>query len=392
MQVLNRYRTLTDERELQKFNNDFNHVDVFLFLDFQDLSREFKEFLDYMHRGKSYFLNTEEILLVTYKDPKLSPTPDLEKNLQAVEAFMEKLNLKLRIVRLDSLKFQDIYKSITASDSVRDNAPKQLIKYKVLETSEGVTISPKKAKTAIVPDRLKGQGRVHIEEDRLAAPSLENTIINVPPIVEPLRVEKDFKDYLSLAITDTTIVFITGIRYSGKSTLALRCAKDLEDQNLTAGVLDLTARHDLRLLNKDIKCDLSMLKGLSIESSTGKAVLGLEVYSKVYSATFLTSLLKGVTTSRALTFCEVDPEELPALYKAIRGNKVVLVPVPNNMTMLRDTIQMCNKFDFHVVPVVNNIFKGPHEINKDHLRDSIQKSKPVFDMDELSDLTVNLLR
>jgi len=392
MQVLNRYRTLTDEQELKKFNNDFNHVDVFLFLDFQDLSKEFKEFLNYMHTGKSYFLNTEEILFVVHKDPKISPTPDLEKNLQAIEAYMEKLNLKLRIVKLDSLKFQDIYKSITASDSVRDSAPKQLIKYKVMHTSEGITIPPKKADIAIVPDKLKGQGSTHKLEDLQTAQSLESTLINVPDIVEPLRVEKDFKDHLSLSVVDTTVVFITGIRYSGKSTLALKCAKELEEQNLTSAVIDLTARRDLKLLNKNVGCELSMLKGLSIETATGKPTIGVEVFNKVYSSTFLTNLLKGVTSSRTISFCEVDPEELPAMYKSLRGNKVVLAVIPNTLTLLRDSIKMCNSFDFHVVPIVNNSFKTADEINKEHLKDSIHKSKPVFSMDSISDLTSILLR
>lgn len=392
MQVLNRYRTLTDERELAKFNNDFNHVDVFLFLDFQDISKEFKELLDYLHRGKSYFLNTEEILLITWKDPVMSPTPDLEKNLQAIEAFMEKLNFKLRVVRLDSLKFQDIYKSITVSDGVKDNAPKQLIKYKVTHNSEGITIPPKKADVSIVPDKLKGQGSIHKIEDLQGAQALENTNIHVSPIIEPIRIEKDFKDYLAMSVVDTTVVFITGVRYSGKSTLALKCAKDLEEQNLTSAVLDLTARKDLRLLNKEIGCEMSMLKGLSIESSTGKPVLGMDVHSKVSTSTFLTSLLKSITGSRTVTFCEVDPEELSVMYKSFRGNKVVLLVVPNNLIMLRDSILLANSLDFHVVPIVNNSFKSTHEVNKEHLRDSIHKSKTVFTMDSLQDLTSSLLR
>lgn len=392
MQVLNRYTTLTDEHELAKFNNDFNHVDIFLFLDFQDLSKEFKEFLDYMHRGKSYFLNTEEILLIAHKDPKISPTPDLEKNLQAIEAYMEKLNLNLRVVRLDSLKFQDIYKSITASDSVRDNAPKQFIKYKVMHNSEGITIPPKKKEISIVPDTLKGQGSVHKMEDLQAAQSMENTVINVPSIVEPLRVDKDFKDDLAIAVMDTTIVFITGVRYSGKTTLALKCAKDFEEQNLTSAVLDLTSRKDMKLLNRQIKCDISMLKGLSNDMGTGKSVIGVEVYSKVYSSIFLTHLLKSLTASRTISFCEVDPEELPNIYKSFKGNKVALVVVPNTATMLRDSIKLCSKFDFNVVPVINNTFNSKEEIKKDNLKDSIPNSRAVFSIDNLSDLTNSLMR
>lgn len=391
MQVLNRYRTLADERELAKFNDDFNHVDVFLFLDFQDLSKEFREFLKYLNEGRSYFLNTEELLLITYKDPKLSPTPDLEKNLQAIEAFMENFNMKLRIVRLDSLKFQDIYKSMTASDSVRDSAPKQLIKYKVMHNSEGITIPPKKTEISIVPDKLKGRGSVHKVEDLQSAQAVDNTIIRVPDLVEPLRVEKNFKDYLSLSVIDTTTVFITGVRYSGKTTVALECAKDLEEQNLTAAILDLTGRKDMALLNKGIKCDMSILKGLSVESVSSKPVLGVNVFNKVYTSTFLTNLLKNVASSRTITFCEVDQEELPMLYKSFRGNKVVLIVVPNNMTMLRDSIIYANTLDFPVVPIINNSFNSKHEINKDHLRDSIPKSKAVFSIDSLQDLTGSLL-
>lgn len=392
MQVLNRYKTLTDERELAKFNNDFNHVDTFVFLDFQDLSKEFKEFLEYLHRGKSYFLNTEEILLITYKDPKLSPTPDLEKSLSAIEAYMERLNYNLRIVRLDSLKFQDIYKSLTSSDTVKDSSPRQLIKYKVMHNSEGITIPPKRTDISIVPDKLKGRGSVHKLEDLESAKALDNTIIHVPAILDPIRTEKDFKDYLALSVVDTTTVFVTGVRYSGKTTVALQCAKELEEQNLTSAVIDLTGRKDITLLNKEIKCDLSMLKGLSIESSTGKPVLGVNVYNKVYTSTFLSGLLKSVASSRTISFCEVDPEELPMLYKSFRGNKVVLLVVPNNMTMLRDSISYANTLDFHIVPVINNSFNSVHEINKDHLKDSIQKSKAVFSVDSLQDLASSLVR
>lgn len=392
MQVLNRYRTLTDERELTKFNDDFNHVDVFLFLDFQDLSKEFKEFLDYLHKGKSYFLNTEEILLITYKDPKLSPTPELEKNLQAIEAYMDNLKYNLRVVRLDSMKFQDIYKSLTSSDNVRDNAPRQLIKYKVTHNSEGITVPPKRKKLDIVPDKMKGKGSVHKIEDLQSAQSLENTIIHAPEIVEPLRTEKNFKDFISISVMDTTTVFVTGLRYSGKTSIALECAKELEEQNLTSTIIDLTARKDLRIVNKRIKCELGMLRGLTAETSPLEPVLGVQVHQKVYTPTFLTNVLKEVSGSRALAFCEVDPEDLTTLYKSFRGNKTVLLVVPNNVTMLRDTIKFANTLDFHVVPVINNSYNTELPINKQGLRDSLVKSRPVFDNETLPDLVGNLLR
>lgn len=392
IQILNRYRTFSDERELARFHNDFNLVDVFLFLDFQDLSIEFKEFLDYLHNGKSYFLNAEEVLIITWQDESLSPTPDLNKNLKAIEAYMQKLNINLRVVRLETLKFQDIYKSITISDSVKDNAPKQFIKYKVMHNSEGITIPPKKAEISIIPDKLKGQGATSKIEDLQTAPSLEHTSVPASPIVESIRTEKEFKDYLALSLVDTTIVFITGLRYSGKTTLALKCAKEFEDQNIQSAVIDLTARKDLRLLNKSVGCELSVLKGLAVDSVPNKTVLGVEVYQKVQTCTFLTELLKHITTNRAITFCEVDPEDLPVLYKTFRGNKVTLFVVPNSITAIRDSISLTNQMDFHVVPVANNIFKQSDDINELHLKDAIIKSRAVFNMEELSDLTGNLLR
>ncbi|MFF2798163.1 hypothetical protein [Lysinibacillus xylanilyticus] len=392
MQILHHYRTLTDERILKKFNEDFNHVDTLLFLDLQDLSKEFREFINYLNEGKSYFLNTEEILIVTWKDPALSSTPELERNLEAIEAFMEKHNYKLRIVRLDSLNFLDIYKSLTADDKVRESAPKELHKYKVTFNDEGITIPPKKANVAIVPDKLKGPGSRHKIEDLQNAQALENTMVHAPAIIEPLRTEKHFKDYLALSVIDTTIVFITGVRYSGKTTLALSCAKELEEQNLTSAVLDLTGRRDIRLLNKEIKCDLSMLKGLDVDTSAGTPVIGVEVKKKVFTTTFLTQLLKDITNGRTISFCEVDPEDLAAMYKSFRGNKVALVVVPNNAVMMRDSINYANSLDFHTVPVINPSFNSKKEINPDNLRDSILKSKGVFNIDSLQDLTSSLLR
>lgn len=393
IQILNRYTTLSDERELQRFNNDFNHVNLFMFIDFQDLSKEFKEFLNYIHNGKSYFLNTEEVLLVTWKDPLLSPTPDLEKNLEAISAFMENLNYKLRIVRLDSLKFQDIYKSITVSDSVKDSSPKQLIKYKVLNSNEGEMISPKKANATIIPDKLIGKGSVHKKEDLESAQSLDNTVINVPSVIEPLRMEKDFKDHLSLALTDTTVIFISGIRYSGKTSIALKIAKELEEQNLSSVVVDLTARKDIRLLNKEVKCDLTMLKGLNIETaSKDKKVIGVNVYNKVYTSSFLTNLLRSITTGRAITLCEVDPEQLPIIYKSFRGNKAALIITPNNQIMLRDTVALANKWDFAVVPVINKAYKTKQEINSEHLRDAVINARVVHDVENITDLVTSILR
>lgn len=392
IQILNRYTTLTDDRELQRFNNDFNHVDVFMFIDFQDISREFKEFLDYIHHGKSYFLKTQEVLLVTWKDPLMSQTPDLEKNLEAIQAFMESLNYNLRIVRLEALKFQDIYKSITVTDSVRDSAPKQLVKYKVMSSNEGETISPKKANVKIVPDKLKGKGSSNKLDDLEGAEALDNTIINVPTIIEPLRMEKDFRDYLPISITDATVIFISGIRYSGKTTLALTIAKELEEQNMTSVIVDLTARKDLKVLNKGIKCELTMLKGLNIDTGSNKSVLGVNVYDKVYTSTFLTTLLKSVMSGRTFTLVEVDPEQLPLIYKSFRGNKAALIVTPNNQIMLRDSIKLANSMDFVTVPTINKSFKTESEINPDHLRDAVHHARVVHDLDNITELVASLLR
>lgn len=392
LSVLNRYRTLTDEREYAKFSNDFNHVDTFLFLDLQDLSKEFKEFIKYLNDGRAYFLNTEEILLVTWNDPTQSPTPDIETNLEAIQAYLEKANLKLRIVKLETLNFQDIYKSLTIADSMTDNAPKQFIKYKVVHNSEGIAVTPKKENIKIVPESLKGAGSLHKKEDLETAEVMESTIVNVPSVREPLRMEKNFKDFVSLAVMESTIVFVSGVRYAGKTTLALECAKELEEQNLSSVIIDLTGRKDMKMLNRTTKCDLAVIKGLNIEEHVTKQVVGVQVFKKVYTITFITNLIKSLVKGRSLVICEVDPDQLQILYKSFRGNKAALIVSPNNQIMLRDTINLVNSMDIPVVPVINKSSKTESDVDPQTLRDTMKNAKAVHDMDNMIDLVASLLR
>lgn len=392
MKISTSYRTLTDNKEFERFCNDFNHVNSLIFLDTQDLSKEFRKFINFLNEGKSYFLNTEEILIITFKDASMSNTTDLEKSLLAIEAHMEKANQKLRIVRLDSLRFQDIYKSLTAGDNILDAKPKKLIKYKVTHNSEGVTIQPKKTKQALVPDVPKGTGATAKLEDLQSAALLEDTVVPSERLVEPIRLNKEFQDDLAASIADATVVFITGHRYTGKTTLALKCAKELEEQNLKTTVLDLTARRDIRLINKDINCDLSFIRGLDLNTYTGKPVLGLEVFNKVYTATFLMHLLKGIVTTSSIVFCEVDLDQVENIYKSFRGNKVVLMPVTNQLTVVRDSINSANKMSIPIVPIANNVNKYGDDLNEPNLKDSIGEARAIFNFEDTLSLVSALLR
>lgn len=392
VQVDNAYKTLTEEATAKRFAEEFNYVDVLLFIDFQDLAKEFTVFLKGLNEGKSYFLQAEEIILVTYEDPKLSPTPDLETNLTAITAFMAKLNYKFRVVRLSTLKFQDIFKSISSPDTIKENSVKKLIKYKVVANGEGVIIPPKKAKTTIVPDKVKGRGAQNKREDLQSAQALEGVTIDIPDIVERIRTEKDFKDSLSVTTLDSTTVFVTGLRYSGKTTISLLCSIELQKQNLTSAVIDSTGRKDLRMINNLIDSDMELMNGLSLDGLTGRAVVGVNVHSKVYSSLFLTNFLRHVLISRTVCFCEVDPEELSAMYKSFRGDKVVLVVTPNSATHIRDTINFANSLDFRVVPVVNNSFRTENSVNLKNLRDSFNNAKSIFSTESLSELISSLLK
>lgn len=390
--VDNTYKTLTEDTFAKKFATDFNYVDVFLFIDFQDLSKEFTVFLKSLNENKSYFLQAEEIILVTYEDAKLSPTPELETNLEAITAFMAKLKYNFRVVRLGTLKFQDIFKSVSSPDTIKESSVKKLIKYKVVDNGQGIIIPPKKSKTTIVPDKDSGRGARNKKEDLQSAQALESVTIEIPEIVERVRSEKDFKDSISATTLDSTTVFVTGLRYSGKSTLALMCAKELQRQNLTSAVIDLTGRKDLRMINSIVDSDMELMKGLSLDGLTGKAVVGVNVHSKVYSSSFLTSLLRHVLVSRAVSFCEVDPEELSALYKSFRGDKVVLINTPNSVTHIRDTVSFANSLDFKVIPVLNNSFNSENTVNLKNLRDSFNATKSVFSTENLSELVSSLLK
>lgn len=392
MQIINAYSSLTDEKERKKFNDDFNQVDSFIFLDTQHIGKEFKRFLDFLTSDNSYFLKADEVLLVTHKDPALSPTPDLERDLQAITAYMEDLKINFRIARLDNFGFQEIYKSLTAGDNIRDAQPKKLLKYKVTHNSEGITIPPKKTKQSIVLDTSKGLGAANKLEDLQAANLLEDTLVPSTPIIEPMRQSKEFKDELALSIAEANVIFICGERFSGKTTLALKLAKELEEQSLFSAIIDLTGRKDIRLLNRDIQCDLSFVRGLSLTTYSGRPVIGMEVAEKIYTSNFLMTLLKGIVTNASIVFCEIDPDQLSTVYKSFRGNKAVLLTVPNKLTNVRNSIQLANSVDFPVVPVINNLNKFGDDVQASALKDTMLHVRVVLDMEDINTITGLLIR
>lgn len=384
MSILNSYSTLTDSVVLDKFKEDYNHVDIFLFLDFQDLSAEFRQFLNYVKEGRSYFLNAKEIVVITNKSEELSPTKDLETTLTAMQSFTETAKLQTRVVRLESMKFQDIYKSLTSSDSMRSAEPQKLIKYKVSHNSAGEIISPEKNDVSIVPDRLKGMGAKSKLEDLKSAPAWENTQVDVPSVIEGKRKNKTFKDNTSLAKSSETLtIFITGVRYSGKTTLGLTIANELQNDGSRSLLCDLTSRDDYYTVNRSIGCDIGRIKGLSANHIPQSSVLTLHVFKKVYSSIFLNTLIRGLSTATKVTIVEVDPEEFNDMYSSFVGDKIVLVPIQNTSVCTRDTIQVINNLKVPVYPVINSIVPDV-PIDKKALMLTATNSTEVLDINDLT--------
>lgn len=392
VQLQNAYSTLSEEATFTKFCKDFNYVDTLLFVDFQDISKEFMALVRHFQEGKTYFLQAEEILLVTYTNPTLSPTPDLESSLEAITSFMKKLNYNFRVVRLETLKFQDIYKSISSSDSIKETTITKYTKYKVLDNGEGIVISPKKNKTTILPDTIKGVAGNHKLEDLQAAKLLDSVTVEVPEIIEKVRLEKDFKDTAMLSVLDSIVVFISGLRYSGKTTLALKLAKEFQDQNLTSAVLDLTGRRDITTLSELVETDIEFMKTLTMEGLTGASVVAFQSHHKVHSGTFVSQVLKHVLSSRTVTFCEIDLEEAEDLYTSYRGDKVLLLVTPNSVTHIRDTTNYANKIGQRVIPVLNNVYNADGTVDLSSLKENFNNAKQAFSIDELPNLVASLLK
>lgn len=391
MTLLNSYSTLTDTEVMKKFSDDFNHVDIFLFLDFQDLSAEFRQFLRYVREGKSYFLNTKEIVVIANKSEELSPTSDLETTLQAATTFMESANIPIRIVRLDSLKFQDIYKSLTSADSLSSSTPQKLIKYKVSHNSAGEVMSPEKRDISVVPDKLKGIGSASKIEDLKSASAWENTQVDVPSVVDGKRTKKVFKDNTSLKIAnDSLTIFITGARYSGKTRLGLSIAKEFELENGRTLICDLTSRTDIALVNKDIGCSIGYIKGLSSINVPNNPVLAIHVHRKVYSSIFLNSLIRGLNTTTKVTIVEVDPEEFKDMYNSFVGEKIVLVPIVNTSVSLRDSLEIINSMKVSVYPVINTMIDSS-PIDKKVLVNMSANIKEILDINDISVITRDIV-
>jgi hypothetical protein len=136
--------------------------------------------------------------------------------------------------------------------------------------------------------------------------------------------------------TLTPLVVITGVKYSGKSTLVVRSVGELKKEGLSSVGIDSTGRLDYEPLVSFNSVKLPVIKGEDVFKHTEENALLVHLYNRVRTSYFL-NLLSGLISNRMCVFCETDMEDALTLLSTYRGVVQVVLVMEYDFTKLRDT-------------------------------------------------------
>jgi len=347
LSVENSYTDLTVEYE--KFINELNTVDVFLLIDYEDLTPTLAMLTKAIRSGNSYLFKPKEIVLVTYTDASLSPTPNATDKYMAFTEMLQEKNLTMRLVLMETIDFQGVYKAILRDTDWEADDLTVFNKYKVKKTQGGVTLRPKKILASIEPSPGYDPREVLVKQDNQTREGVEGVSIPIPEKRPERRDHNVSVSDLPKPRNNPDLIIVTGAKYSGKTSTCIRILNFMEKNGKPAVAVDTTGRRDLQRLLATEDASFPVLKGRDLFEPIEAQVIGIQTFKPIYTAHFLETI-KNIGGASAPIFVEVDFVNVKSFLDTFFGQATVLVVLEYEFTKLRDTsITLENEYPVNVI-------------------------------------------
>ena len=347
LSVENSYTDLTAEYD--KFINELNTVDVFLLIDYEDLTPSLAMLTKAIRSGSSYLFNPKELVLVTYSDSSLSPTSNATDKYVAFNEMLQEKNLTMRLVTMEVIDFQGIYKAILRDTDWEDDDLEEFTKYKVKRTQGGIVLKPKKRFASFEPRTSRDTRASLVKQDQHTKEGVEGVNIVVP------ERRADAKNYnvsvgdLPKPRNNPELIIVTGAKYSGKTSACIRILNFMEKNGKPALAVDTTGRRDLQRLLATENATFPVLKGKDLFEPVDAQVIGIQTFKPIYTAHFLETI-KNIGGASAPIFVEVDFANVKSFLDTFPGQASVLVILEYEFTKLRDTsVTLENEYPVSVI-------------------------------------------
>jgi len=318
--------------EYDKFNNDLNKVDVFAIVEHGDLSGDMTAISKLVQSGSSYLLGTKEVLLVL--NGSTERTLNRTDKVNAFTDILTEKGYEVRTVIPTVLDFTSIYNAFIKNTVTQESEIKVYTKYKVSKDDKGIVLKPKKTKEKFSPDAKTGNKKALKKIDENTAKMLGNQPLDVEKRKDPIdRVVDNIVELPNLASLTRKVIFITGVTDVGKTHSMLTFAEDLSKNNILSLVVDSTGSDDMLYISQGNHFKTPLLKGSDIFNTKEQFTVGVQLYRKAYSSTFIHQL-DNLSRNKNLVFCEVGLEQLETFLATWDGDTEIIVVVSFNVTAL----------------------------------------------------------
>jgi len=347
LSVENSYTDLAAEYD--KFINELNTVDVFLLIDYEDLTSSLAMLTKAIRSGSSYLFKPKEIVLVTYSDSALSPTPNATDKYVAFNEMLQEKNLVMRLVMMETIDFQGIYKAILRDTDWEGDDLTVFTKYKVKKTQGGITLKAKRRTASLEPNTGYDPRESLVRQDQQTKEGVEGVNITIPERRTDAKNHNVSVGDLPKPRNNPDLIIVTGTKYSGKTSACIRILNFMEKNGKPALAVDTTGRRDMQRLLATENANFPVLKGRDLFEPTDAQVIGIQTFKPIYTAHFLDTI-KNIGGASAPIFVEVDFANVKSFLDTFPGQATVLVILEYEFTKLRDTsLTLENEYPVNVI-------------------------------------------
>ena len=383
--VENAYTDLTSEYE--KFINELNLVDVFLLVDYENLTPSLAMLTKAIRSGSSYLFKPKELVIVTYRDPALSPTDNSSDKYMAFNEMLQEKNLTMRLVHMEIIDFPSIYKAILRDTDWEDDDLTTFTKYKVKRNAGGVILKPKRRKASLEPKTNLETRETLVKQDQHTKDGAEGVNITIPERSADVKHYNVSVNDLPKPRNSPELIVITGTKYSGKTTTCIRILNYFEKNGKPGLAVDTTGRRDLQRLLATEDASFPVLKGRALFDPVDSQVLGIQTFKPIYTAHFLDTI-KNIGGASTPIFVEVDFPNVKSFLDTFQGHVTVIVIIEYEFTKLRDTSLFLEN-DYPVNIVLNSRsgtkFTDDEWIDIDEVvREYIHNVIEIYTLDDMS--------
>ena len=328
--LVNYYSNL--QTEYDAFSNDLNKVDVFAIVEYSDLSGNLTAISKLVQSGDGYLLGAKEILVVLNANSER--TLNRSDKISAFSEILEEKNYNVRIETPIVLDFTSIYNALINNTVIKESTIKIYDKYKVSKTDKGIIVKPKKTQEQFSPDTKTGNKQALKKIDKNTGDMLGDTLLEIPDREDMIeRTVDNILELPSLSRLTHHVVFITGVTDSGKTHSMLTFLDELNKNRISALAVDSTGSDDMRFISSGNNFQAPVLKGTDLFTTKEQGSMGVCLYRKAYTSTFIHQL-DNIAKTKNIIFCEVGLDQLTSFESTWDGDVSIIVVVKFDVTSL----------------------------------------------------------